>query len=457
MVKPKLPAGTRDFTPEILAQRKRIFNTIEKHYKSFGFQAIETPAMELIETLTGKYGEEGDQLLFRILNSGDFLSGLEEDVKEGKNSNDLRKAICDKGLRYDLTVPLARFVAMHKNEIVFPFKRYQIQNVWRADKPQKGRYREFFQCDADVIGSKSMLYETEFIQLFELVFRDLGIENIALKINNRKILAGIAEKFGFANKFRDLTIALDKIDKIGIEGVKKELESRGIKSGFLEDIEGLLDKDKSLESKLTLAREKLGESEEAIKGIEEIEEMLSLLGDFSFEACKLEFDISLARGLDYYTGVIFEAVPKKVKLGSIASGGRYDNLTETFELPDVSGVGIAFGADRIYDLMEKQQLFKEDRSNGPLAMFATFGKSPDAESFAICTRLRKSGIPCSLHPGGKSLSKQFKYADKINCKFVILAGSEELKQNKISLKNMQSGDQHDIKIDELDDFLKKQL
>lgn len=444
MNKPSIPKGTRDFIPEVYLKRRFIFNTIEKKFKTFGFQPIETPAIENIQTLTGKYGEEGDQLLFKILRSGDFLQKVNDADLDSKNSKNILSAICDKGLRYDLTVPLARFVVMNRNELQFPFKRYQIQPVWRADRPQRGRYREFYQCDADIIGTQSMVSDTEMLFLFDEVFHELNIPEVKIHLNNRKILAGICEKFNFSNRFSEFTVAIDKLDKAGKEGVLKELSEKGfatdqcqlILEHLTEEADNLkmLENIKNLTEGISIAKE----------GIAEIESILDLCSAVKFKTAQLKLDFSLARGLDYYTGSIFEVKTAKVNIGSIASGGRYDNLTETFGVKDMQGIGISFGADRIYDVMKELNLFPESAYEPVKVLAVNFGGASEKEAFKIVNLIRSNGIAADLYPEAVKLKKQFAYADKLNIPFVLIIGEEELQKNEFTLKNMKQATQSSL-------------
>ncbi|MFN2394581.1 MAG: histidine--tRNA ligase [Bacteroidales bacterium] len=437
--KPSIPKGTRDFSPEEIAKRNYIFDTIRKVYSLYGFKPIETPAMENLSTLMGKYGEEGDRLIFRILNSGDFLSKANtKDLTDG-DSLKVSAQICEKALRYDLTVPFARYVVQHQNEINFPFRRYQIQPVWRADRPQKGRYREFFQCDADVIGSDSLFNEFELIKIIDKVFGELEI-TITVKLNNRKILAGIAEYIGFADKIIDITIAIDKLDKIGLEKVNEELKERGLTAEAIEALQPVLMLQGSEKEKLTSLRKTLLNSATGLRGLDEIEEVFSLLEN-SPTRCRVELDLTLARGLNYYTGAIIEVKANDVAMGSICGGGRYDDLTGIFGLPDVSGVGISFGADRIYDVMQELGLFPDDVLTFSKALLVNFGADEQKYAQMILFKLRDAGISCELYPEAAKMKKQMQYADKNQIPFVIIIGKNEMETGKLAVKNMKTGEQ----------------
>ena len=447
MQKPSLPKGTRDFSPEEMAKRNYIFDIIKDVYKLYGFKQIETPAMENLSTLMGKYGEEGDKLLFKILNSGDFLRSMsEEDIKEN-NSVATANKISEKGLRYDLTVPFARYVVMHRNEITFPFKRYQIQPVWRADRPQKGRYREFFQCDADIVGSDSLLNEIELIQIIDKVFTQLGIR-VAVKLNNRKILSGIAEVIGEADKITDITVAIDKLDKIGLEKVNEELASKNIPESAIEKLQPiiLLKGDESY--KLGVLKTVLADSPVGLKGVEELEFILNRVALLNL-VNSVELDLTLARGLSYYTGAIIEVESLDVEIGSITGGGRYDNLTGIFGLPDVSGVGISFGAERIYDVLNQLNLFPEDLSQGVDVVFVNFGEKEETHILPILSQLRNKGISCEIYPDSAKMKKQMTYANNVKAHFVAIIGENEMVDNKITLKNMITGEQQTVSLEEM--------
>lgn len=451
MQKPSIPKGTRDFSPEEMAKRNYIFDTIKEVYKLYGFRQIETPAMENLSTLMGKYGEEGDKLLFKILNSGDFLRSMS--VKDIEESNSIKTAnkISEKGLRYDLTVPFARYVVMHRNEITFPFKRYQIQSVWRADRPQKGRYREFFQCDADIVGSDSLLNEVELIQIIDQVFTRLGIR-VSVKINNRKILSGIADIIGEADRITAITTAIDKLDKIGLVKVNEELSASGVSDDAIEKLQPILQLSGNTETKLSNLKSLFKLSETGLNGVNEME--------YIFDKCKLlqlnnniELDLTLARGLNYYTGAIIEVKALDAEMGSITGGGRYDNLTGIFGLKGVSGVGISFGADRIYDVLTDLDLFPEDFSHSTDLLFVNFGEKESEFILPLITNLRNSGIRCELYPEASKMKKQLSYADNNKIPFVALIGENEIKNSSVTLKNMLSGEQKTVSINELKDSI----
>ncbi len=450
MVKPSIPKGTRDFGPQELAKRQYIFGIIKTVFEKYGYQPIETPAMENLSTLTGKYGEEGDKLLFKILNSGDYLSKADNDAFEAKDSGKLAGSITEKGLRYDLTIPFARYVVMNQHNLNFPFKRYQIQPVWRADRPQKGRYREFYQCDVDVVGSNSLLNEVELVQIYDEVFTALGLK-VTIKINNRKILQGIAEVAGIADKLTSFTVAIDKLDKIGFNGVKKELEERGIGSQALDILYGGIDEKGS--TPFTYLAEKLGSSIQGMLGIQEAETVFKHLMRVKLNSV-VKLDITLARGLDYYTGTIFEVVANDAQMGSIGGGGRYDNLTGVFGLPDVSGVGVSFGAERIYDVMEELSLFPKDVLQGPTAMFINFGGESEEKSFDHLQLLRKAGIKAELYPESAKFQKQMKYANGKNFAYVVFVGEDEMKAGKLTVKHMDTGEQNLLTIEQVISLMK---
>lgn len=451
--KPSIPKGTRDFNPNEMARRNYIFNTIRKHFKLYGFSAIETPAMENLSTLMGKYGEEGDKLLFKILNSGDFLSKVSEEQLNEKNSNKLTSKISEKGLRYDLTVPFARFVVQHRNELTFPFKRYQIQPVWRADRPQKGRYREFYQCDADMIGSTSLLNEVDLVQLIDAVFQDLNI-NVSIKLNNRKILSGIAELVGEADKIIDITVAIDKLDKIGIEGVNKEMEVKGVSPKAIEQLQPIINLNGSNTEKLEKLKDLLASSEIGVKGVEEMTTVLDYLAELEVKN-EVELDLTLARGLNYYTGTIFEVKALDVAIGSITGGGRYDDLTGIFGMPDVSGVGISFGADRIYDVLNELDLYPEHTEDAVQVFFVNFGSDEEKHCLPLVSKLRKNNINTELYPASAKMKKQMKYANDKNIPFVVMIGGNEMEKNLLSVKNMETGEQSDMSLEELIDLVNK--
>ncbi len=451
--KPSIPKGTRDFSPLEMARRNYIFDTIKKSFRLFGYKQIETPAVENLSTLMGKYGEEGDKLLFKILNSGDFLKSVSDEELIERNLPRLTNKICEKGLRYDLTVPFARFVVQHRNELQMPFKRFQIQPVWRADRPQKGRYREFFQCDADVVGSDSLNNEIELLSLIDSVFADLGIR-IAVKVNNRKILAGIAETIGAADKIVDITVAIDKIDKIGIENVNVELCEKGLGEEAIAALRPVLELKGDNESKLKVMSDLLKDSEEGMKGIEEMREVLAGIEALGHK-CVVEADLSLARGLNYYTGTIIEVKALDVEIGSITGGGRYDNLTGVFGMPGLSGVGISFGADRIYDVMNQLNLYPEEIGGTVKVMFVNFGPKEALRSLACVRKLHDAGIPAQMYPDAAKLKKQMAFADAEKIPYVAIVGETELADGTVMLKDMQGGTQTKVAVDELVEFLKK--
>lgn len=452
MIKPSIPKGTRDFSPEIVRRRNYIFQTIRTVFESYGFQPLETPAMENLSTLTGKYGEEGDKLMFRILDNGDIL----EKAKQAKNSKELSNLICEKALRYDLTIPFARYVVMHQNEIAFPFKRYQIQPVWRADRPQKGRYREFYQCDADIVGSNSLINEIELLSIYDQVFSDLGIDGFELRVNNRKILGGLAELIGKPELLTDITISIDKLDKIGLDGVKKELEERGIDTLSIETIEKFLVIEGNSEEKLSQLQSLLGNSVTAQKGIGELQEVL-FSGDASYSVQPV-FDQTLARGLNYYTGIIIEAkAPSIVKIGSIGGGGRYDDLTGLFGLSGISGVGISFGVDRIYDVLEELNLFPDVVQQSTRVLFLQMDKESRSFIFPLLQTLREAKIAAEIYPDIAKFDKQMKYANKRNIPFIVIIGENERNEKCASVKNMQNGVQEKVAMDTLNEYLKNTL
>jgi histidyl-tRNA synthetase len=440
--KPSIPKGTRDFTPAEMARRNYIFDTIRSVFHLFGFQQIETPAMENLSTLMGKYGEEGDKLLFKTLNSGDFLRGVDMQTIEAGDCPKLAAQLCEKGLRYDLTVPFARFVVMHRNELTFPFKRFQIQPVWRADRPQKGRYREFYQCDADVIGSDSLINEIELLQLIDEVFKKLKV-NISIKLNNRKVLAGIAELIGAPEKIVDITVAIDKIDKIGLDNVKAELKERGLSDEAIDKITPIITLDGSNEERLEKLEALLSESATGLKGVEELRFVMKGTNQLGLKS-KLELDVSLARGLNYYTGTIIEVKAQDVEIGSITGGGRYDNLTGVFGLPGVSGVGISFGADRIYDVLNALNLYPADITGSAKVMFTNFGPVEAAKSLEIIKLLRQAGISAEIYPEASKMKKQMGRADTLGIPFVAIIGETELANGTVTLKDMTSGEQSEL-------------
>ena len=449
--KPSIPKGTRDFSPVEMMRRNYMFDTIKSVFRAYGYAPLETPAMENLSTLMGKYGEEGDKLLFKILNSGDFMDKVTPEQLAGSSAA-LATKICEKGLRYDLTVPFARFVVQHQAEIAFPFKRYQVQPVWRADRPQKGRYREFYQCDVDAIGSRSLLYEAELVQIVESVFRKLGI-NVVLKLNNRKILFGIAEAIGHADKMIDITVAIDKLDKIGMENVEKELLERGLEQEAVERLKPILTLSGSNAEKLATLRTTLAASETGLKGVEEMEELFGLIEDYGTEL-EIELDLSLARGLNYYTGAIFEVKAKDFQIGSICGGGRYDDLTGIFGLPDTSGVGISFGADRIYDVMLGLGLFPEEAQMTTKVLFVNFGGEERKASMALLKALRAAGVPSDIYPDSAKMKKQMEYANKRAIPFVIIVGESERTEGVATVKNMAEGTQEKVAFDSLVEYLK---
>ena len=458
-MKPSIPKGTRDFGPMEMAKRNYIFNTIRSVYELYGFQQIETPAQETLQTLMGKYGEEGDKLLFKILNSGDYLSKLsEEEVSQISNpnpqtSNHIAAKICEKGLRYDLTVPFARYVVMHREELQLPFKRYQVQPVWRADRPQKGRYREFYQFDGDVVGSDSLINEVELMQIVDTVFSRFKVR-VAIKINNRKILTGIAETIGAADKIVDITVAIDKFDKIGIDGVRDELAKDGLSEEQIKQLEPIITLDGTNYQRLQKLKKILKGSTVGLKGIEETEFILNMLKKCPMKN-KVELDLTLARGLSYYTGAIFEVKALDTQIGSISGGGRYDNLTGIFGMPGLSGVGISFGVDRIYDVLNALNLYPKNSLQTSQVLFVNFGKDETAYCMPILSQLRKKGIRAELFPDDAKMKKQMNYANEKGIPYVVMAGSGEIQKGKIKLKDMATGKQRMLKADQLIDILKK--
>ena len=450
--KPSIPKGTRDFSPAEMARRNYIFDTIRQAFKLYGYKQIETPAMENLSTLMGKYGEEGDKLLFKILNSGDYLKPVGDEELTERNCARLASKLCDRGLRYDLTVPFARFVVQHRDELTMPFKRYQIQPVWRADRPQKGRYREFFQCDADVVGSDSLWNEVELLSLIDTVFRNLKIRT-CIKLNNRKVLSGIAEVIGEADKLIDITVAIDKIDKIGIDKVNEELSQKGLNDEAISRLRPLLELSGSNSEKLQTLSELLASSEIGLKGIEELKEVLDGIDTLGHE-CNVELDVSLARGLNYYTGTIIEVKALDVEIGSITGGGRYDNLTGVFGMSGLSGVGISFGADRIYDVLNQLNLYPEEISNTVKVIFVNFGQAEAVQSAKYIAQLRQQGISAELYPDSTKMKKQMNYANDKKIPFVAIIGETELQDGTIAVKNMNSGEQKTMSINELIDALK---
>lgn len=452
MNKPSIPKGTRDFSPVEMAKRNYIFDTIKEVYALYGFQQIETPAMESLQTLMGKYGEEGDKLLFRVLNSGDYMSKLSDEELLERNSLRLSSKICEKGLRYDLTVPFARYVVMHRDELQMPFKRYQIQPVWRADRPQKGRYREFYQCDADVVGSDSLLNEVELMQIVNTVFTRFGIR-VQIKINNRKILSGIAEVIGEPDKIVDITVAIDKLDKIGLDKVNEELKADGISDEAIAKLQPIIALSGTNEEKLQTIREVLADSETGLKGVEETQFILDTLkGSLNNE---IQLDLTLARGLNYYTGAIFEVKALDYAIGSITGGGRYDNLTGIFGMPGLSGVGISFGADRIYDVLNGLDLYPKEAVNGTKLLFINFGDKETAYCLPVVRACRAAGISTEMFPDKAKMKKQMSYANAKAIPFVVLAGDNEIAENKFTLKNMTTGEQHLVTTEELISIVSK--
>ncbi len=452
-MKPNIPKGTRDFSPMEMAKRNYIFDTIREVYALYGFQQIETPAMETLQTLMGKYGEEGDKLLFKVLNSGDFTAKVSDEELTSRQPLKLASRICEKGLRYDLTVPFARYVVMHREELQLPFKRYQIQPVWRADRPQKGRYREFYQCDADIVGSDSLLNEVELMQIIDTVFSRLGIR-VMIKINNRKILTGIAEVIGEADKIVDITVAIDKLDKIGLEGVNAELAADGISQEAIDKLQPIIALSGSNEEKLTTIAEVLAQSETGLKGVEEVRTILDTLKNCGLKN-EIELDLTLARGLNYYTGAIFEVKALDVQIGSITGGGRYDNLTGIFGMPGLSGVGISFGADRIFDVLNTLDLYPKEAVAATQVLFINFGEREVAYCMPIAGKCRAEGISCEIFPDKAKMKKQMAYANAKGIRFVALAGDNEMAENKVTLKNMTTGEQQLVTPEEMVQFILK--
>ena len=448
--KPSIPKGTRDFSPVEMAKRNYIFNTIKEVYALYGFQQIETPAMENLSTLMGKYGEEGDKLLFKIQNSGDYFRGITDEQLLSRDAAKLASKFCEKGLRYDLTVPFARYVVQHREELALPFKRYQIQPVWRADRPQKGRYREFYQCDADVVGSSSLINEVELMQIVDTVFTRFGIR-VCIKINNRKILSGIAEIIGQADKIVDITVAIDKLDKIGLDNVNAELAENGIPTEAIEKLQPIILLSGTNEEKLQTMKEVLKDSETGLKGVEECEFILSKLNGLNNE---VEIDLTLARGLNYYTGAIFEVKALDVEIGSITGGGRYDNLTGIFGMPGLSGVGISFGADRIFDVLNQLDLYPKEAINTTKLLFVNFGEKEADFCLEALKQVREAGISAEIYPESVKMKKQMSYANAKQIPFVALVGETEMQEQKVTLKNMESGDQSMLTISELIETLR---
>lgn len=448
-MKPSIPKGTRDFSSIEIAKRNYIFNIIKNAFEVFGFQPIETPSFENSSTLIGKYGEEGDRLIFKILNSGDYLKKVDDNLLQDKNSAKIISKISEKALRYDLTVPFARYVVQHQNEITFPFKRYQMQPVWRADRPQKGRFREFYQCDADVVGSKSLWQEVEFVQLYDTIFTKLGLTETVIKLNNRKILSGIAEIIGAKDKLIDFTVALDKLDKIGAEGVTKEMLAKGITEQAIKKVQPLFNFKGSSNDKLQQLSTMLSASVEGMKGVEELQFVINNIEKLGLQSAVLELDVTLARGLNYYTGAIFEVQTNKVKMGSIGGGGRYDDLTGIFGLKDISGIGISFGLDRIYLVLEELNLFEKVTLSKPKVMFVNFGDEEALFCMKAISKLRNIGVKSELYPDKVKMKKQMNYANKRDIPFVIIVGEQEVNDDKYTLKNMKTGEQFICNMDEL--------
>jgi len=445
--KPSIPKGTRDFSPEEMAKRDYIFNTIRSVYALYGFQQIETPAMETLQTLMGKYGGEGEKLLFKVLNSGDYLNKVTDEELRERNALHLAARLCEKGLRYDLTVPFARYVVMHRDELQLPFKRYQIQPVWRADRPQKGRYREFYQCDADVVGSDSLLNEVELMQIVDTVFTKFGVR-VQIKINNRKILTGIAEVIGEADRIVDITVAIDKLDKIGIDNVNAELREDGLSEKAIDKLQPIISLTGTNEEKLAVIADLLKDSKMGLKGVEETRFILDTLSAVGLNN-EIQFDLTLARGLDYYTGAIFEVKALDTPMGSITGGGRYDNLTGIFGMPGLSGVGISFGADRIYDVLNALDLYPKDAMTATQLLFINFGEKETAYCLPIVSATRKAGIRTEFYPDKAKMKKQMGYANAKNIPFVAIAGEDEIAEGKITLKNMMTGEQEVITPDKV--------
>ncbi len=450
--KPSIPKGTRDFTAEEMAKRNYIFDTIRNVFHLFGFRQIETPAMENLSTLMGKYGEEGDRLLFKILNSGDYLNGVDKALIDNNETTRLAAKICEKGLRYDLTVPFARFVVQHRNDLQMPFKRFQIQPVWRADRPQKGRYREFYQCDADVVGSESLYNEVELLQMIDEVFARLGIR-IAIKLNNRKVLAGIAEVIGAPDKLIDITVAIDKIEKIGLDKVNEELADRGLSEDAINALRPILSISGSLQERLDALSAILEGNETGSKGVEELKFVADTTVALGLRA-ELDLDVSLARGLNYYTGTIIEVKALDVEIGSITGGGRYDNLTGVFGMPGLSGVGISFGADRIYDVLNTLNLYPADTKAAAKIIFANFGAKEAEASLKVIKTLRQAGISAEIYPEAAKMKKQIGYADSMQIPFVGIIGESEMADNSVTIKNLASGEQQQVPVDKLIEILK---
>ena len=450
-MKPSIPKGTRDFGPQEMARRNYIFDTIKQVYQLYGFQQIETPAMETLQTLMGKYGEEGDKLLFKVLNSGDFLNKVTDEELAERNALHLAARLCEKGLRYDLTVPFARYVVMHREELQLPFKRYQMQPVWRADRPQKGRYREFWQFDGDIVGSDSLLNEVELMQIVDTVFTRFGVR-VQIKINNRKILTGIAEVIGAADKIVDITVAIDKLDKIGLDAVNAELRENGLTDEQIAKLQPIIQLEGTNDEKLVTIAEVLKDSETGLKGVEELRFILTTLGSTLHN--ELQLDLTLARGLNYYTGAIFEVKALDVQIGSITGGGRYDNLTGIFGMPGISGVGISFGVDRIYDVLNALDAYPKDATNGTQLLFINFGERETAYCLPAAARAREAGIRTEVFPDATKMKKQMSYANQKQIPFVVLAGENEIAAGKLTLKNMATGEQQLVTTDELINTIK---
>ena len=452
--KPTIVKGTRDFSPMEMSKRNYIFNTIKDVYSLYGYQQIETPALETLQTLMGKYGEEGDKLLFKVLNSGDFLRKVDDKELVERNTLKLASQLCEKGLRYDLTVPFARYVVMHHDELQFPFKRYQIQPVWRADRPQKGRYREFYQCDADVVGSDSLLNEVELMQIVDEVFQRFGVR-VIIKINNRKILSGIAEMIGAADKIVDITVAIDKLDKIGLENVNEELANAGISPDAIDKLQPIISLQGTNDEKLNVIKNVLKDSQVGLKGVEEVAYILDVLKSMQLHN-EIELDLTLARGLNYYTGAIFEVKAKDVSIGSITGGGRYDNLTGIFGKPGLSGVGISFGAERIYDVLNALDLYPKETINSTQILFINFGEKETAYCLPLVNEARSHGISAEMYPDAVKMKKQMSYANAKQIAFVAMAGENEMKEYKITLKNMETGEQMLVPISDFMDVFSEQ-
>ncbi len=450
--KPSIPKGTRDFSPMEMAKRNYIFDTIKQVYQLYGFQQIETPAMETLGTLMGKYGEEGDKLLFKVLNSGDFLTKVSDEELQERNALHLAAKLCEKGLRYDLTVPFARYVVMHREELQLPFKRYQMQPVWRADRPQKGRYREFWQFDGDIVGSDSLLNEVELMQIIDTVFSRFGVR-VQIKINNRKILTGIAEVIGAADKIVDITVAIDKLDKIGLDNVNQELREDGLSEQQIEKLQPIISLEGSNDEKLNTIAEVLATSETGLKGVEETHTILDTLKKLGLKN-EIQLDLTLARGLNYYTGAIFEVKALDVQIGSITGGGRYDNLTGIFGMPGISGVGISFGVDRIFDVLNALDCYPKDAVNGTQLLFINFGEKETAYCLPAVAKAREAGIRTEIFPDSSKMKKQMSYANAKQIPFVVLAGENEMAEGKFTLKNMLTGNQQLVSTEELIDIVK---